>query len=229
MDILVEKLTKIYDKKTVLDNFSIKFEEGKVSAVMGRSGVGKTTLLNCIASLTDYSGNISGVDGVSYIFQEDRLVPHLSVYGNLEMVCTDYDRHKSSQKIREILEKVQLLDKATSLASNLSGGEKKRVALARAFLSEKSVMLLDEPLNSLDIGLKLRFNEYFLNLIKEDKKTAVFVTHDIDEALYVADSVYAIDRSGAVYSHNFAADKYERKITCEECLQVKEDLIKFLV
>ncbi len=229
MDILVEKLTKVYDNKKVLDDFSITFKSGKVSAVFGKSGVGKTTLLNCIASLTDYSGDIKGVDGVSYIFQDDRLVPHLTVYENLELVCKNYDRHKRLQKIREILEKVQLLDKAASVASTLSGGEKKRVSLARAFLSERSVILLDEPLNSLDIGLKMSFYDYFSVLLTESQKTAVFVTHDIDDALYLADEVFVMDSQGVVYFHEFDSKRDKRKITDKECIEVKEDLISFLV
>ena len=154
MDITVKRLTKSYGEKTVLKDFSATFKEGKVTVIMGKSGSGKTTLLNCIASATSYDGEISGAGEVSYVFQEDRLVPHLTVYGNLTLCLNVQDKREKAEKIRGILEKFDMKDTADCISENLSGGEKKRVALARAFLSGREVMLLDEPFNSLDFGLK---------------------------------------------------------------------------
>lgn len=222
MDIIVEKLSKRYGDKVVLDNFSATFEGGKVTAVMGRSGVGKTTLLNCIACLTDFDGKIEGVNGVSYIFQEDRLVPHLTVYDNLSLFYGD------REDIAAMLNAVGITEKAISFPRELSGGEKKRVALARAFLSDKKAMLLDEPMNSLDYGLKVKTYRLFTSLVKGSGITALYVTHDIDEALTVADEIKVISAEGVVYSHKMLGDKYLRELGDEECVLVRKELMNFL-
>ena len=228
MDITVKKLSKKYGDKIVFDDFSVTFESGKVTVIMGKSGSGKTTLLNCIAGLTGYDGEIDGISGVSYVFQDDRLIPNLTVYDNLDITVEEPDKEIKNERIKNILSALDLTDKAAKLPAELSGGEKKRVALARAFLSRGNLMLLDEPLNSLDIGLKRRVDEYFLDIVKKENKTAIYVTHDLDETLFVADAVTVIGDGGAVWSYKFVTDKSERKITDEESVAARAKLIELL-
>ncbi|MBO6262855.1 MAG: ATP-binding cassette domain-containing protein [Clostridia bacterium] len=226
MDIEIRELTKKYDSKSVFERFSVTYKSGKVTALMGKSGVGKTTLLNCIAKTLPFDGgSIGGANDVSFVFQEDRLIPHLNVYDNLDFICKD---KKMKDGIVGVLKDVDMLDKIKSFPSELSGGQKKRVALARAFLSESKLMLLDEPMNSLDFGLKLKMYRLFLNLIKESGKTAIYVTHDIDEALSVADEISVISNSEEVYRYAFLSDKNERNISNEECVGVRRKLMNLL-
>ena len=227
MDITVKELYKSYGDKPVLQNFSADFKDGKVSVVMGKSGSGKTTLLNCIAGLTPFEGEVSGVKRAAYVFQQDRLIPHMSIYGNLEITLRDSPEVKS-EKIKNVLRAVDLTDKAHKLPSELSGGERKRAALSRAFLSDADVILLDEPLNSLDVGLKRRIDDYFLEMIKNDKKSAIYVTHDLDEALFIADEITVIIGGKPAYVHAFSSTALNRDITSDECVKVRRELLRLL-
>lgn len=187
--IKISNLTKRYGNDTVYENFNIAFEEGKITCILGESGCGKTTLLNCIANLTDFSGDIPKLEA-TYVFQSPRLVPCLTVKQNLGLVCKD------SEKIDNMLERVGLSDKADKYPATLSGGEAQRVSLARAFVFGGDILLMDEPFSSLDIKLKFSVCDLFLSLQREKNMTALFVTHDIEEALRVADRIIILKKGG---------------------------------
>lgn len=191
----IKNLCKSYIGVTVYDNFNLSLEEGKVTCVLGESGSGKTTLLNCIASLTDYKGEIPKLK-CSYIFQSPRLVPNLTVLKNLSLICGD------EEKVADMLKRVRLEDKAQSYPVSLSGGQAQRVAIARAFLYGSDIILMDEPFSSLDLKLKHEMTELFFKLREDDKRTALFVTHDIDEALSVAQRVIVLKGGKVVYDEN---------------------------
>ena len=188
----IKNLTKKYSDKTVYDNFNLNFEEGKITCILGESGSGKTTLLNAVAGLTNYEGNIPALK-CSYVFQTPRLVPNLTVFGNLRLICND------EKKIFDILKKVHLTEKANCYPVKLSGGQAQRVAVARAFLFDSEIILLDEPFSSLDLKLKIEMMRLFFEVWNQDKRTVLFVTHDIDEALAVAHRVIVINEGKVVF------------------------------
>ena len=185
----ISNLNKSYGNDTVYKNFNIAFEEGKITCILGESGCGKTTLLNCIANLTKYSGEIPKLEA-TYVFQSPRLVPCLTVKQNLELVCKD------GEKIENMLKRVGLKEKADKYPATLSGGEAQRVSLARAFVFGGDILLMDEPFSSLDIKLKFSVCDLFLSLQREKNTTALFVTHDIEEALRVADRIIILKKGG---------------------------------
>lgn len=193
-DISIRNLCKTYGNLTVYDNFNLEIEEGKVTCILGESGSGKTTLLNCIARLTDFSGEIPELK-CSYVFQSPRLVPNLTVYKNLSLVLND------SEKINAILQKVRLSEKANEYPRNLSGGQAQRAGLARAFLAVSDIILLDEPFASLDLKLKTEMERLFFEIRKADNRTALFVTHDIDEAINVADRIVVLKGGKTVFDY----------------------------
>lgn len=184
---VIKNLVKRYKDTVVFDGFDLTIAEGAVTCILGESGAGKTTLLNIIAGLTSYEGEADRVR-CSYIFQEPRLVPNLTVEGNLRLVCADGD------KISAILSRVGLSEKAKNFPVALSGGQAQRVSIARAFLFDSDMILLDEPFSSLDLKLKIDM----MNAFKEVRssanggRAAVFVTHDIDEALYLSDRIVVL-------------------------------------
>ncbi len=184
--IALKNITKRYGELTVYKDFNFCIEDGKTTCVLGESGSGKSTLLNIIAALTPFSGTIAPVPKCSYVFQEPRLVPNLTVAGNLRLVCKD------DAKVAEMLVRVGLLDRAKSYPAQLSGGQAQRVSLARAFLYPSDIILMDEPFSSLDLGLKLRMTELFLELKERTNRTSLFVTHDADEALMTADRIVVL-------------------------------------
>lgn len=229
---VVKKLCKRYrtesGERIVFDNFSAEFKDGKVTAVMGSSGIGKTTLLNCIAKLTDYDGEIAGVGSSAYVFQEDRLIPDKTVYDNIDFVMQTEDADERKKRIKNALSVTELLSEAFRYPSELSGGQRKRVSLARAFASGRDLMLLDEPLSSLDIGLKFRIFDVMKKVFKSDSKTVIMVTHDVDEALTLADEIVIIEKGGVAYRKEFSTDLFDRDITDDECNRIRKEIIEIL-
>lgn len=229
---VVKKLCKRYrtesGERIVFDNFSAEFKDGKVTAVMGSSGIGKTTLLNCIAKLTDYDGEIAGVGSSAYVFQEDRLIPDKTVYDNIDFVMQTEDADERKKRIKNALSVTELLSEAFRYPSELSGGQRKRVSLARAFASGRDLMLLDEPLSSLDIGLKFRIFDVMKKVFKSDSKTVIMVTHDVDEALTLADEIAIIEKGGVAYRKEFSTDLFDRDITDDECNRIRKEIIEIL-
>lgn len=187
----IKNLTKKYGDLTVYENFNLELEEDKITCILGESGCGKTTLLNCIACLTEYVGEIPKVK-CSYIFQTPRLVPNLTVAGNLRLIC------KNEEAVNNILEKVRLTDKKNAYPVELSGGQAQRVAIARAFLFDSDFILMDEPFSSLDLKLKKEISELFIEIQRGSGRGALFVTHDADEALEVADRILVLSGGNIV-------------------------------
>ena len=215
----IKNLTKRYGKLTVYENFNLSIEEGKIIGILGESGSGKTTLLNCIAGLTGFEGSIPELK-CSYVFQTPRLVPNLTVKENLQLICRD------EKKIGDMLAKVRLEDKAESYPIKLSGGQAQRVSLARAFLFDSNIILLDEPLTSLDLKLKKEITDLFLSIWNEDKRTAIYVTHDIDEAAYIAHRIIIL-RNGTISCDMTPKVLPPRDL--HECGQLREKLISQLL
>lgn len=181
----IENLAKSYGKLSVYENFNLEIEEGKITCILGESGSGKTTLLNCIARLTPFEGKIE-LRKCAYVFQTPRLVQNLTVYKNLSLICGD------AEKIEKMLGSVRLTDKRDAYPAALSGGQAQRVSLARAFLFGGDMILMDEPFSSLDLKLKKEIISLFSELRAEYGLTALFVTHDVDEALELSDRIIVI-------------------------------------
>ena len=220
-DVSIKNLKCAYGEKTVFDGFDVTFAENKINVVLGGSGVGKTTLLNVLAGLKAFEGEVSGVDGgVSYIFQKDRLIPTISVYKNLDLILRGVckDRHERKKAIENMANLVEISDVLHSLPSEISGGQAQRVAMARAFLYPSKVLLLDEPFKALDTALKSRLIKQLIALNRIEPRTVVFVTHAIDECLLCADEyfVFAKNPVEIVLDGKIESDKTERTLYDED-------------
>lgn len=232
-DIIIRNFSCAYEQKTIFQNFDIVFEQGKINVVLGGSGVGKTTLLNAMASLKSYEGSIEGCEGgVSYIFQKDRLIPSISVYKNLDLILKAVvkDKRERKEMIESTAEALEIPDILKSLPSEISGGQAQRASMARAFLYPSDVLLLDEPFKALDTSLKARLINKFVALQRQSEKTVVFVTHAIDECLLCADNYFVLAKNPAeiVASGNIASDKVERKLTDKSLECVRKALLESL-
>lgn len=181
----IKNLYKSYGGHVVYENFNLEIAEGQITCILGESGSGKTTLLNVIAGLTEYRGEVTRASS-SYIFQTPRLVPCLTVRGNLRLVCKD------EEKIDKILAEAEISQQADAYPVRLSGGQAQRASVCRAFLYDSDILLMDEPFSSLDLKLKIKMMDLFRRMREERRKTVLFVTHDIDEALYLADRIVVI-------------------------------------
>ena len=187
---------KRYGKTEVFSHFNLQLNEGEITCLLGESGVGKTTLLQAICSLTDYEGRIEGVpERISYLFQTPRLVPSLTVAENLKLVLPD----REHVRIVPFLEKIGLKDKANEYPASLSGGQAQRVSFARAFLVKSDLILMDEPFSSLDTPLKIKLISLFFSLWKEERRTVLFVTHDIEEAAMLSSRALVL-KKGKIFA-----------------------------
>lgn len=233
-DICVKNLTCSYEQKTIFDNFDVTFEQGKINVILGGSGVGKTTLLNAIAGIKSYEGQIEGCEGgVSYIFQKDRLIPSISVYKNLDLILKGVVKDKAERKrmIEQTAVDLEISDILKSLPSEISGGQAQRVSMARAFLYPSDVMLLDEPFKALDTALKTRLIKQFAALQEKKNKTVVFVTHAIDECLLLADDYFVFDDAPVriVLQGKINSKKSERKLTDKALEETRNSLLQAIV
>ena len=190
-------IEKKFGDRSVFSGFCAEFNKNETAAILGKSGVGKTTLLNVIAGLTEYEGRAEGFGEISYVFQEHRLLEHLTVYENLDCAIRSSVKNADERLflIEEVLRVVNLFPLKNRLAGELSGGEKQRVSIARAFARPCDTVLMDEAFNSLDLFLKCSIMQDYIALKRKYVKTGIFVTHDVDEALYLADEIFILDQN----------------------------------
>ncbi len=215
----IKNFSKSYGKISVYNNFNLSLEEGKITCLLGASGSGKTTLLNAIAGIIKAEGELPMLK-CSYVFQSPQLVPSLTVRGNLSLICDD------DAKIDVMLERVGLSDKSARYPVNLSGGEARRVAVARAFLYESDILLMDEPFSSLDLKLKYRMLDLFFEIWRKDRRTVLMVTHDVDEAVAAAHRILVL--SDGKILHDFTPGT-EVPRDPSECASVREKTVQLLL
>lgn len=207
----IRQLNKTYrsNKGAVhaLHNLDLKVKEGEFITVIGPSGCGKSTLLKIIAGLdVQYQGDIQlggrqvsgpGIDK-GFIFQEPRLFPWLTVEKNIAADLSLGDK-ETRRKVGELIELVRLNGFEKAYPRELSGGMAQRVAIARALLRQPQVLLLDEPFGALDAFTRAHMQEVLLELWQRNRTTMIFVTHDIDEAVFLADRIVVMKpRPGAI-------------------------------
>lgn len=212
MSIDITNIKKSFGRTQVLNDISLDIPSGQMVALLGPSGSGKTTLLRIIAGLEHHnSGRISfhGVDvsriharerKVGFVFQHYALFRHMSVFDNIAFGLTVLPKRERpsaaaiKQKVTRLLEMVQLSHLADRFPAQLSGGQKQRVALARALAVEPQILLLDEPFGALDAQVRKELRRWLRQLHEELKFTSVFVTHDQEEAMEVADRVVVMSQ-----------------------------------
>ncbi|WP_317366684.1 ABC transporter ATP-binding protein [uncultured Tyzzerella sp.] len=206
--IRLENISKSYDNIGIIDDINFSFKKGKIVSFLGKSGVGKTTLFNILAGFEKAdTGKIflQGEDitnkkkNISYMTQKHLLLPYLNVLDN---VCLSFkikgiNKKLAYEKAIPILEKFGLSQHINKYPNELSGGMKQRVSFIRAYLKESDLMLFDEPFSALDSITKESIYEWFKQMIKYENKTTVFITHDINEAIYLSDKIYILSKKPA--------------------------------
>lgn len=226
-DLHLEKVSVKFGERTLYDNLDVTFAAGKVHVVLGASGCGKTTLLNVVSGLVSHSGAVSGEKRCSYVFQEARLSP-CRVLTNVELVLRRdiKDKELRRRTAMHALAMAQLADKANRNVATLSGGEAQRVSLARAFATNADVLLADEPMKSLDLGVKRNLYVTLSQMLEQKPLTTLYVTHDVEEAVMLADEVYLAEGSPCTLTHisTIAAPRADRKPWSEESVRLKMQL-----
>jgi len=223
----IDSVSKMYNGTKALDKVSLGIAEGERIVILGPSGCGKTTVLRLIAGfIAPDTGSIS-IDGelvskdsriikppeqrnLGMVFQDLALWPHLSVKGNIDfgLKAKGLPRVERKHSIREALDLVGMADYADRKPAELSGGQQQRVALARALVLEPKVLLMDEPLSSLDLELNVRLRKEILGLQEKLGFTLVYVTHDRDEAFDMASRIVVMSK-GLIEYEGTAEDAKE--------------------
>ena len=222
MGISVEGANKRFGDFQALDDVSIEVPDGSLTALLGPSGSGKSTLLRAIAGLEDLDSGLVTINGenatakpaqkrgVGFVFQHYAAFKHMTVYDNVAfgLKIRKWDKQKTSHRVHELLELVQLDGLAGRFPSQLSGGQRQRMALARALAVEPKVLLLDEPFGALDAKVRKDLRTWLRNLHEEMHVTTIFVTHDQEEAMDVAGQLVVMNE-GRVEQSGTADELYE--------------------
>jgi sulfonate transport system ATP-binding protein len=194
----VRDLSKRFGNRIVLDELSLDIKAGEFVAMIGRSGSGKSTLLRALAGLDrDVSGSMAVAEPVAVAFQEPRLVPWKRVLDNVTLGLRAPD---PARVAAEALAEVELTERTSAWPLTLSGGEAQRVSLARALVRSPSLLLLDEPFSALDALTTISMHRLVLRLWETHRPAVLLVTHDVDEALALADRVLVLGAGRIAYS-----------------------------
>lgn len=221
--IQLKNINKHYDDVQAVVDLTLTIAQGELLVLLGASGCGKTTTLRLIAGLERPTSGEVWLEGnqvasanawvppearrIGMVFQDYALFPHLTVGQNIGFAISKLSKKQRHKRIRETLDLVGLPQLAARYPHQLSGGQQQRVALARALAAEPSVVLLDEPFSNLDAARRKHMREEVRRILKEAQATAVFVTHDQEEALRLADRV-AVMRGGELLQVGHPAEVY---------------------
>ncbi len=204
--IKLQNITKKYGNNTVYENFNLNIENSKITAILGESGSGKTTLLNIMAGLTDYDGEVKGVEQkIAFVFQKDRLVSNLTVGENLTLVNPQVD-------VMKTLNEYSMSEKVNEFPKTLSGGQARRLAIARAFSVNAKTVFMDEPFINLDVKLKFELINKIKSSQKTDNSTIIIVTHDVKEAVSIADRIIILSNGKVSLDVKEVNEKTENEI-----------------
>ena len=197
--LVIEALGKTYaDGTEALRGIHLRAQSGEIVALLGGSGCGKTTLLRLVAGLDQPSTGAIAIDdrhiagthpSISAVFQEPRLLPWLNVARNIAFGGRRIVQSERSRRVDDLLQRIGLSGYGARWPKDLSGGQQQRVAIARALIGHPGILLLDEPFSALDTFTRASLHEMLLSLWQELKPTILMVTHDVDEAVFLADRI----------------------------------------
>ncbi len=198
--VIVSNLTKSYGDLLVLDNISFSVDDGEFLVIVGPTGCGKTTFLNSMTKIIDINSGSITLDGVdvdpskhhlAYILQEYSALPWLNVEQNIAygLKIKGYDKQTIKARVEEASAMVNLQEYLHYYPSELSASMLQRVVIARAFATKPELLLMDEPYGQLDLNLKYKLEDELLELWKQTGTTIIFITHNIEEAVYLSDRI----------------------------------------
>ena len=197
--ISIKNINKRYNNKVIFQDFHIDFYKNKVNCIVGKSGCGKSTLLNIISGIIENDDEeFISIEsyGLSYIFQEDRLIDWLTVEENISLVVNKiYDKKEREELCNKYLYLVGIKEYKKYYPQMLSGGLRQRVNIARSLIYPSKIIIMDEPFKSIDVINKEIIMNNLKEILKQENRTVLFVTHDIEEALILSDKIYVLGNS----------------------------------
>ncbi|MBN2617452.1 MAG: ABC transporter ATP-binding protein [Spirochaetales bacterium] len=234
LNIEIVNLNFNFSDQRIFENLNITFKRNRVTAILGPSGCGKTTLLNLISGIIlPLSGSIEIPENIKYshVFQESRLLSWKNVEDNIKFVLKSLNKEDVNFRINHYLSEMELLDFKKYYPFQLSGGMKQRVSIARAFAYPSNTIIMDEPFKGLDPSLKSSLIKLFNKVWREDERTAIFVTHDINEALMMGDDIMVLSKSPnkIIETITNPLPWSERDLNRNEIISIEKKLYKLLI
>ena len=246
----MKNVYKSFGPVEVLKDFSLKLAEGEKVVIIGPSGSGKSTVLRCINRLETIQGGQIFFEGqaideksdlcalrthIGMVFQRFNLFPHKTALENIIealLIVKKMSRPEAEKIAEALLDRVGLVDKRDSYPRELSGGQQQRVAIARALANDPEVLLMDEPFGALDAQTRSVMQELLLSVWDESHKTILFVTHDVEEAVFIGDTIYVMTaRPGRIKAKIDVKlptkRTYDMKLS-EEFLGIKRDVLELI-
>lgn len=232
----VEHLTKRFDDLLVLDDISFNIDKGDFVCVVGPTGCGKTTFLNLLSCLIEPSSGQIKIDGVpadpkqhdiAFVFQEPSSFPWLNVRDNIEfgMKMKGWSKEKRTSRTNEILKLMGLEDLASSYPSQLSVSTEQRMVIGRAFAMNPDLLLMDEPYGQMDIKMRFYLEDEVIRLWKETGTTVLFITHNIEEAVYLAQKILILTNKPAKIKQEVQVSMpHPRSISDETFIQIRKNV-----
>lgn len=240
--LIMYNISKKFDNEQVLNNVNMYLEKEEIVSIIGESGCGKSTLFNLIVGLIPYDSGkillddkelINPFSHISYMLQKDLLINHKTVFDNisLPLILKKENKDKIREKVNKYLKIFSLDHLKDKYPKELSGGQKQRVALLRTYLCDKEIILLDEPFSALDSLTRENIRNWFIEIKEKLKLSAILVTHDIDEAIFLSNRIYVLEKkyggSSIVKEFKINLD-YPRNILSKEYLTIKNEIYSYI-
>jgi len=230
----IQGIKKSFGRLDVLAGIDARFRTASVTAIVGPSGCGKTTLLNIIAGILQADeGSIGSFRGASfsYSFQEPRLLPWLSAMDNIRFALSGAVEINRDERARRFLDNAGLGGFAGTKPPKLSGGMKRRLSLARAFAYPSDILLLDEAFSAVDLKMRIEIMDLFSLLWREERRTAILVTHDVQDALYLADEILVLSsRPASLLDRlSIAIPREDRRYGSRQLIEMEEKLYSLIL
>lgn len=230
--LIIDKINKSFNDKKILSDVSIKVETGETVCLLGRSGCGKTTLFNIISGLIrPDSGkiflnekDITSLPGyLGYMQQKDLLLPHKTVIKNvaLPLIISGIKKDEAFRTASTFFNDFDMNGLQNLYPRELSGGQRQRASLLRTYLLNREFYLLDEPFSALDVVTRKKMQNWFKKISAEFKISSIFITHDIDEAIILANKIYIMSNSTGYIN---CIKKVDNTLSHQEMLKFREDI-----
>ncbi len=233
--ILIKNVSKSFDNMEILRDINIEVNEGELISILGPSGSGKSTIFNILTNITSSDNGEININGdISYMYQKDMMVPWKKVIDNIgiPLIFKGKNKKDSREEVKKHINDFGLSGFEYKYPSQLSGGMKQRANFLKTYLTSNDIMLLDEPFGALDSITRRKMQNWLLNLTKKMNTTILFITHDIEEAIFLSNKIYVISEKPAVIKGevkvNLPKDRNEKIITSEEFVNIKKEILNLM-
>ena len=233
--ILLKNISKSFDSIEILKDINIEVNEGELVSILGPSGSGKSTIFNILTNIIKSDRGEVNINGnISYMYQKDMMVPWKKVIDNIgiPLIFKGKSKKEAREEVKKHIEEFGLSGFEYKYPSQLSGGMKQRANFLKTYLTSNDIMLLDEPFGALDSITRRKMQNWLLDITKEMKTTILFITHDIEEAIFLSNRIYIISEKPAVIKReikvNLPKVRNEKIVTSQEFIDIKKEILNFM-